>query len=89
MSRRKRKRVALLERGDIFRGLGPAGTDLQQIEFENGNRVGNKFRQRAMHVRRERRVHGVVKDVRHLRSDFGKLRKAVTRRRAGQLCAAM
>ncbi len=82
--RGKREGIALLEGEDVAFGFGAAGTDLQQIEFENGDCVGNKFGERAVHVRGERGVHGVVKDVRHFRGDFGKLRKAVAGGRAGE-----
>ena len=81
---RKRKCVALLESEDVFFGFGAAGADLQQVEFEHGNRVGNKLGERAVHVRGERGVHGVMKDVRHLRGDFGKLREAVAGGSAGE-----
>ena len=80
--RGKRERIALLESDNIGGRFRAARTDLQEIELEYGNRVGQKFRERAVHVGRQRRVHGVVKDVRHFRGDFGKLREAVARRRA-------
>ena len=76
--RRKREGIALLESEDVAFGLRAVGADLQQIEFENGNCVGNKFGKRAVHVRGERGVHGVMKNVRHFRGDFGELRKSVT-----------
>ena len=37
-----------------------------------------------MHIRGERGVHGVMKNVRHFRGDFGKLRKAVAGGSAGE-----
>ena len=66
----KRKSVALLERGDIADRLDSVGADLQQVEFKHGDGVGNEFRQRAVHVRGQRRVHGIVEDVRHFRGHF-------------------
>ena len=81
--RGKRKGIALFERENVAFGLGATGTDLQQIEFENGNGIRNKFGERAVHVRGERGVHGVVKDVRHFRGYLGKKRKAVAGGSAG------
>ena len=79
---RKRKCVPLAESGEIARCLRSAGTDLQEIELEDGNRVGEEFSERAVHVRGERRIHRVVKNMRHLGRDLGELRKAITRRGA-------
>ena len=81
------KCVALLERGDVVGGFRAVRTDLQQIEFEHGDRVGEEFGERAVHVGSQHGVHGVVKDVRHLRGHFGKFRKAVARRTFPQACA--
>ncbi len=75
--RRKRESIALLECGDVARSLRTAGTDLQEVEFEHGDRVRNKFGERAVHIRSERGIHGVVEYVRHLGRNFRELREAV------------
>ena len=80
----KRECVALLERDDVGGRFRAGRADLQQVEFEHGNRVGEKFRERAVHVGRERGIHGVMKDVRHFRGHFGKFREAVARGRASE-----
>ncbi len=47
----KREGLALFEGEDVAFGFGAAGADLEQVEFENGDGIGNKFGERAVHVR--------------------------------------
>ena len=80
-SRRGRKceRVALLESCDVVDVSAPLELICRRSNSSTEIASDNEFRERAVHVRSERRVHGVVKDVRHLRGHFGKLREAVAR----------
>ena len=41
----------MFEGRDVLDGFLPIGDDLQNVEFQNGHRVSEKFRERAARVR--------------------------------------
>ena len=58
--------------------------DLQQIEFEHGNRVGEEFRQRTIRVGTQCCIQRVLKNVRDLARDFREQWETVASRCASQ-----
>ena len=78
----KGKRVALLERGDVVNRFNAARADLEKVEFEHGDGISNKLGKGPLHIGAQGRVHRVMKNMRHLRRDFGKMRIAITARGA-------
>ena len=64
----------MLERRDVFGGFLAVRTDLQQVKFENGDRVRQELGERAVRVGTQLRFAGVLKNVRQPPGDVGEER---------------
>ena len=82
--RRKRKTIAILKRGDVIQAFFAGIADLQEIRFQQGNAVGQKFRKRTVEVFAQGRVQRVLEYVRQLCRNFRKARESVARRSPAQ-----
>src|SRR5580693_5278142 len=70
------KGIAVLERSNVIGGFVAVRIDLQQIKFEDGDRVRQEFGERAVSVGTQLRFAGVLKNVRQPAGDIGKEWKA-------------
>ena len=70
------KCVAMLECGNVIGGFAAVRTDLQQVKFKNRDRVRQELGERAVRVRTQLRLAGVLKDVRQPPGDIREKRIA-------------
>jgi len=80
----ERECVAVLERGNVIDRFIAVRADLQQIKFENGDGVRQKLGERAVGVRTQLGLAGVLKDVRESSSNIREKRKIPADRRFAQ-----
>src|SRR6266852_332620 len=76
--------VAFLEGGNVFGAFLAGVADFQQIGFEDGDAVGQKFGERAVQIVAERGVQRVLENVRELAGDFREARETVAAGGSGE-----
>src|SRR5258708_17383723 len=67
--------VAFLEGGNVFGAFLAGVADFQQIGFEDGDAVGQKFGEWAVQIVAERGVQRVLESVGGLAGDFREMRE--------------